>query len=528
MYKVLIVDDEPIVKIALRSIIAWEQHGFEICSTASNGKEALNLTMKYKPDIIITDLVMPEMNGIELIQALKEKNYECEIIVISNHEDFQYVRSALVMGVLDYILKISISEEVLLIQLNKAAEKLNAKHQLKTMQEALNENQELYNKRRKQTAFKDFLTNEDSISLDKYDELQTDTNEFPALFCYLSFEKYIQNDTKSLSVNLIENTLLEFLPHSEKEDILFISNYNILLLLPIRELEAKNLVWKQWLMSLPAHFELCMSVSPVIIYDDNVKDYAHCKKIYLQTGSILELSFYEELTVISASEYKPAHYLSTLYYKDLSNLIAKNQYVHLDKSLDFIDSIICKCQKAHVYPELIKMYFVKTIEFLFFISGSQSLEIHDFLSETLENIRFCTNVPDLQAHIRLSLQAILQPVNDDSLKGSHYKEEINRALKYISQNYMHKISLAALSEHVNLSSSYFCRIFKEDLGISATNYINQLRMQKAKELMEKDNISIKEISLCVGIDDQLYFSRLFKKHFGITPSDYRNSLSENQ
>jgi len=525
MFKVLIVDDEPIVKIALRSIIPWEDHGFEICATASNGEEALTLTDKYKPDIIITDLVMPVMNGIEFIKTLKESNYAGEIIVISNHEDFQYVRSALVMGVLDYILKISINEDQLLMQLNKAAEKLNSKHKLLTIQENLYEEQELYTQRRRQIMLKEYLTNPDNVPINKYHELQSYDEDFPALFCYLSIEKYSQGNVASLSLSLLENTFLEFLPHFEKGEVLFLNNYNILLLLPIWELESKNFNWKQWLLALPKHFELCMSVSPIIIYYDSIKDYTHCKEIYALAQAITELAFYEELSVVNAIDYRPTHYLATMYYKELSKLIVENKYANLDKSLELIDSIISKSQDAHVYPEILKMYFVKTIEFLSFISDNQTLETHDFLTETLENIRYCTNVPDLKVHIRLSVQAILAPTPDGFGKDNNYKEEIRLVLHYISENYMHKISLATLSEYVNLSSSYFCRIFKAEVGISTTNYINQLRMEKAKELMEQENMSIKEISINIGIDDQLYFSRLFKKHYGITPSDYRSSLT---
>ena len=92
MYSILIIDDEPIVKIALRSILPWEEHGFFICGTASNGLEAVPLIEKHHPDIIITDLKMPEMDGLELIRFLKEKEYPGEILVLSNYEDFDSVR----------------------------------------------------------------------------------------------------------------------------------------------------------------------------------------------------------------------------------------------------------------------------------------------------------------------------------------------------------------------------------------------------------------------------------------------------
>ena len=127
MYSILIIDDEPIVKIALRSILPWEEHGFSICGTASNGLEAMSLIEKHQPDVIITDLKMPEMDGLELIRTLKEKNYPGEILVLSNYEDFDSVRSALLLGAADYLLKIKISPDTLLACLNKTTEKLQEK-----------------------------------------------------------------------------------------------------------------------------------------------------------------------------------------------------------------------------------------------------------------------------------------------------------------------------------------------------------------------------------------------------------------
>ena len=98
MYQVLIVDDEPIVKIALRSMIDWESLGFHICATASNGEEALEMAERFHPDLMICDLKMPVMDGIDLIKAAKDKKMDCEFLVISNYEDFNYVRTALVLG----------------------------------------------------------------------------------------------------------------------------------------------------------------------------------------------------------------------------------------------------------------------------------------------------------------------------------------------------------------------------------------------------------------------------------------------
>ena len=104
--KILIVEDEVLVRCGLRSMVNWEKLGLDVIGDASNGKEALEIYEKEKPDIVMTDIKMPVMDGLELIRTLKEKNYPGEILVLSNYEDFDSVRSALLLGAADYLLKI--------------------------------------------------------------------------------------------------------------------------------------------------------------------------------------------------------------------------------------------------------------------------------------------------------------------------------------------------------------------------------------------------------------------------------------
>ncbi len=102
----------------------------------------------------------------------------------------------------------------------------------------------------------------------------------------------------------------------------------------------------------------------------------------------------------------------------------------------------------------------------------------------------------------------------------HYKTDVAKTLTYIENNYMHRLTLSSISANVNLSTSYLCRVFKSEVGTSITSYLNNLRIRKAATLIKENTFSLKEISVMVGIDDQLYFSRLFKKCMGISPSEY--------
>ena len=105
MYSILIIDDEPIVKIALRSILPWEEHGFSICGTASNGLEALPLIEQHHPDVIITDLKMPKMDGLEMIAKLREAGCDAYIIILTAYDSFTYAQTALRLGAVDFLLK---------------------------------------------------------------------------------------------------------------------------------------------------------------------------------------------------------------------------------------------------------------------------------------------------------------------------------------------------------------------------------------------------------------------------------------
>lgn len=121
MYQVLLIDDEPIIQLGIRKMIPWDDTQYQLCGTAPNGKEALAFVRNYPVDMIITDLKMPIMDGITLIRALKTEQINIPVLVLSNYSDFDLIREALLEGAIDYLLKVNLSKEILLQQLDKMA-----------------------------------------------------------------------------------------------------------------------------------------------------------------------------------------------------------------------------------------------------------------------------------------------------------------------------------------------------------------------------------------------------------------------
>lgn len=386
MYNILIVDDEPIVKIALRSILPWEEYGFFICGTAGNGLEALSLIEKQHPDVIITDLKMPGMDGLELIRTLKEKNYPGEILVLSNYEDFDSVRSALLLGAADYLLKIKIQADTLLACLNKTTEKLQKKAGEKSPvpEETISEN--------RNRLLLSFFQGDSSLAsfIQENRETKLGFMEKSCAICYVTFEKFLSNDAFSISANLLRDMILDAVQGALQPYILVLNDYSALVVFSQRELTVSQIKVEQLVKKLYNRFTMYQSFAPDMPYQENLKNYEEARKIY------------------------------------------------------------------------------------------QSFQQNE----------------------------------------GHYKNDVAKTIAYIEENYMHRLTLASISANVNLSSSYLCRVFKSEVGISITSYLNNLRIRKAATLIKEQALSLKEISAMVGIDDQLYFSRLFKKCMGISPSEY--------
>jgi two-component system response regulator YesN len=236
----------------------------------------------------------------------------------------------------------------------------------------------------------------------------------------------------------------------------------------------------------------------------------------------LKLGFYGAMSIENMKEISPQHYMSFIHYKEVAEELHQNGSAKIQESLAIIDDIISSCKSQHIYPEIACRFFIKVLEHIEFLSKNMSLQTHEYLADMKEYLRFCNSSEELLAHMEQSLQSVYTPQELHELDTAQFKNEISKALKYIEENYQQKLSLSSIAEYVNFSTNYLCRSFKEEVGINVISYINNLRMKKAGELLKQKDSLVKEVSMEVGIDDQLYFSRLFKKYYGMSPSEYKN------
>lgn len=521
MYQVLIVDDEPIVKIALRSMIDWSALGFHICATASNGEEALDMACRFRPDLIICDLKMPIMDGIELIREVQKQEIPCEFLVISNYEDFNYVRTALVLGAADYILKVSISPEELTAQLGKLKEKLDQK--AAENEKNLQSNQEWALHQERHAAWREFFTNR-HYALDTLCSVTNFSAEDlePFALCQISFDWYTQNLEPLPSIDLIQSTLKNALEHFDRRRIILFSTSNTLLLLPESELRLHQNTLAGLAARIAQLFQYYMSLSPAILYQNGIPDLLEARRIYHNFQDLLELCFYGPLGQIEACSLSVSSDVPDLSYKELaSEILSIPDSGRLEYASQRFHRLLDTCREQYVLPARIIQYCVRLLGELEYHTADISSVIHDQIADSAEFMRNSLTREELEKNLNDALTALFAPEPVAKHSSENYSPEVSQALAYIKNNYQHKISLASVSEHIGLSSGYLCRIFKEETGGSINAYINNLRMTEAGKLLKDQNSYIKEVAVSVGFEDQLYFSRLFKRYYGMTPSEYR-------
>ncbi|MGI2297071.1 response regulator transcription factor [Paenibacillus sp. GXUN7292] len=524
MFNVLLVDDEPIVKIALRTMIDWDKLGFPICGTASDGMEALALIEQLKPDIIITDLKMPNMDGLQLMRELNERQYKGKVIVASNFGEFELVREALLLGAIDYMLKISIKTEDLISQLHKAGKLLQ--EQQHTLQEQVTREQFIQSnlKSFKSSVLKDYFTNADFdiAHLLQNDKIQLNLISCPSFLFYITFDlaDSKQQSNNNISISFIENMLLD-LADSENEIETFQTNINSIVAMvsleQLKNYQSEPLVFVQRIQKLILMYT---TVEPVIAYSNEFTGYEEAKLAYQACKEAITIHFYNHNVIISSKEIALKHDIAFTNYVDYSAVII-DRMTENDPTVfkTELKALTDNCKQNNIHPLTLKNFIIKCLDYIPLSSNRVYIRDPEQFELSKKNI---LHSKDSQAFLNYAVHAFeCLFLTEKTAEVTVYKKEIVDVINYIEERYKDKLTLETIANYVNFSENHLCRVFKEQVGTSLINYINHVRMGRAADLIMQGYTYMKEVASLVGISDQFYFSRLFKKHFGVSPTEYK-------
>ncbi len=526
MLKLMLVDDEANVRSHVLNGIDWNELGYEIVCEAENGKEAYDYFEIYSPDVVITDIKMPFMDGLELTEAILKKNPYTKIIILTGFDEFSYAKKGITLQIEDYILKpISKNEltNLLVKTKNKIEDEKNMRKNVDDLKEYYKKSYDLVRKNYLEVMLKG-ANEKDILSWIDYYSLSIRGE----LFCviYVGIDNKDKDDFESS--NLRNMAILRFLDEIRGKMMLgeyFMSENGIFI---IQSFEGNNK--SSFLKSLDL---LCANIrqgalkfldESLTIGVGTVVD--SLDKIYISKESALNAYDYKMLL---GSE-------KVIFYEDIESRSSKGEPIEnidLRKLATFIrtgrlDDFSAYLEK--VYRRIIETgetgYMTNSIQIFSVLDritgelGVEDLTINELKSKILYHISKQEPLDKIKTELISLAEKI---VYTTSLKRKYVTKDLIGSVKDIVANELENpdLSIEIIAEKTHYSPNYLGSIFKKETGMSINAYILELRIEEAKELLINSSFKSTDIAMKTGFSSSTYFAFSFKKAVGISPREYR-------
>lgn len=513
MMNVLIVDDEELLRKGLRTLVSWEKFGCRVVGEASNGVEALEFINGNEVHIVITDIRMPVMDGLELMKEIYSRYQHIKVIIVSGYADFAYAKTAIQYNACCYVLK-PIDEDEINEAVLHAKNNVEQAQEIETMQKQIKENL-------LQTMIED-----SSIYGNNYKTLlkgiDLDLDLYKDYFC-VSIGTIKNQDYKVDSFNQQEvmKYMKDLINLHDSGEVFFINPYQFCIILGYTQhyFEEKTIFTKIIDMLETRENVLC-AIGVGRLYD-HIND---IPKSYTEAKKALKYSInYKNSTVIHFEKIMHNKYVGYEYPLEEEGILLKeiiggqSQSIHEALNNFFSKLYVSK----HISIDSIKAIIIELIITIKRYLTQYKLEEELNYNKIFEMIWEENNIKNIELNLHNKLVKANNIIIRSKCANTHYM--IERAKAYVEAHFADKFTLDDVVKEVFVSKSYFCKIFKEKTGVSFGNYLNDFRIEKAKILLRDTEYKNYEISLKVGFEDSSYFNHLFKQKVGITPVEYRNT-----
>jgi two-component system, response regulator YesN len=507
MLRIVIVDDEQTVIHGLKHMFAKHCSAYEIAGTASSAREALQLLEHVKTDVVITDIMMPEMNGIELTREICRLYPSISVVILSGHSEFEFVRQAMRDGAIDYLLK-PCHYQMILETMQKIERRVAEK-----------------DREHEKLSYNHFLVNLLEGKLEAHDDWRAQSGSELAM-AVISGKGHQQ-------------------PHEgdgEQAQQRQASAWNAADL-GLSDAEADTVVHEgKWVMILRDADDNALSRFKQKLYDSRQRLRRQNRLIYAVVhrfprspqciaqayktcNRMLEmLEFHEQLAVLDDNTYKKELELSKdfsigeyLCGKELGRYYAcgerKKLQAYIESGLNRLIRISVKPEPVRLKREL--LYELVYMEQLLKEQGCEA----PFGGQTdyMQELKAIRSYHELLQWLKSLLLSLLMCMNDENLNPQY----IQSAIRYLEMNYMEDLTLKAVAEAVYLNPWYFSTQFKKHTGMAFSEYLNTLRVRMAKDFLRQKDLKVYQVAEMVGFQDATYFSTVFKNIEKMSPKEYQ-------
>lgn len=510
--KILIVDDEYLLRQGIKHLLDWEKEGFQIVGEASNGKEALALIEELNPHIVISDIVMPIMDGVDLTKIIKSRFPKIQVLILSSYSDFEYVKDTFKHGVNDYILKPTLDPQELLTLLKTTVKNIP---DLTILNDSINEETNINMVISKLIAGFHISENKELIK----DTFVHDT------FCILgtNIKKVTSESDAVLSVS--KKQLSDLVKENLKNIIyceIDVNNYEFLILInfKIKDLNftlnyINHMIYKV-LDNIPEMF---------FILSKPFNDVYQLKDIYTNNYKpLFGYKFYfKNKPLIS---FRDISCNNCKFRFDLKHYSGEIYMLNIDTALGYLRTYLDSCISNRSISEFeLKTQFQNALYNIISILDDLDFnmkKMDEAKREYFQKIDEAKNPEELLNFLDVITNNLNEILKEQ--QNSLNNKMIHNIIDYITEHYNEQLSLKQLAEEFHFNYYYLSSYFSSHNKEGFSEYLNKIRVEKAAELLRNETIPVSEISYMVGYSDHSYFCKVFKRLKNVTPSKFRKNI----
>ncbi|CAM2792487.1 response regulator [Paenibacillus sediminis] len=543
MYKLILVEDEEHVREGLLEEIDWNQYGFEVVDNAENGKEAVEMIDKLLPDVVVTDIQMPFMNGLQLSEWIRDNYPMTKIIILTGYDEFEYAQKAIRLQIDEYVLKPFSSDEFIHIltkvkrQLDdEVADKENvltlSEHYRKSLPvlqgvflsslvtsklpaREIHEKSSLYHIDLNGTGFMVSVINIDVVRPEMPNNIAAsstlrETGETQLqMFAVLNIAEEIVHK-HSLGKVFIHGDHLIVLTISQDQDQELVSQRTLEVLEEIRQ-------------SVEKYLKLTVTIGAGAVCDT----IEHINESYNNAIQALDYRLIIGNNKVIWIDDVETRRCDTISFDQLQeqSLIRSLKVGTVQEATEMIDSLFAGLEQLPVSIQDFQIYLLEILTAIIKVAKEMNVELDEMFGTNIlpfaEIYKF-NNPQEAKQWILTVCTKLMNNIATD--RQSSYKKLVEEAIAYMKAHYQDSdISISKVCKHLHISAGYFSNIFKKEAKTTFVNYLMQIRMEAAKDMLRSTDMKTFEIAEQIGFSDPNYFSFCFRKKFGISPKEYRNS-----
>ncbi len=494
MITIMLVDDEVLAMEYLKNMMDWEAHGCRIIGCVSNGKRAVELYEKEWPDIVISDIRMPGMDGIELTRKLKERNPDAIVVLLSAYKDFEYAQQAIQYGASNYLIKHELCEEKIVRELKRVQEQLQSKNKKDKIYQTYFMNQLIHNQ------------------IGEMEEEKLGKRLFLLLVHKRNY--FHQGSLVEEEWSAEEQEVLRSVIEKSMEDtIMYVADV---------PLTANNLLVLYRIENTTSQYTVNQLIERKTAQIGNaLKGLPECYFNILFSCEIMQkeisMIFQRMSRQIRSSFFWKAN--KALYLSDISEkeekVIWGNQISNLKNAL-YEEGTDMKETIRQIFREVqsCQMESCKSLVHLFDGMERKVREEEGFQKK--DNMEKLFTIEEVEEYYITCFEELYQKIHQEE-----YSKQVENMIRYIRQNYDQELSLEMLGEKFQMNGVYLGQIFKREVGITFLKYLTNVRIEEAKRLLQKENCTIAETASLVGYRTSQYFSHIFTRTVGMKPQEYK-------